>query len=184
MFRGDPNQLDFWLRLKRLYRPLKTFLQQPSRPTAVIIILTRLLDPGFGDLEAVTRNRFQRVFGANAFAAQRFGQNRQPVRDRQRRPQERQVPYLYRAVITSGEEPLPVWTKLGTANLGIVMKGLGDQVSAEGVPYAGGAVGAGRGEESPVRPPLDKPDFARVAHRRGKQLAGGSVPNASGPKFG
>src|SRR5262245_36484152 len=123
------------------------------RPAAVIVIFMPPLDAGFGDLEAVTWNRFQRVLGANAFAAQRFGQNRQPVRDRERRAEQGQVPYFYRAVPTSGEEPLPVWTELGTANLTLVTKWLGDQMSGKGVPHAGRAVGAGRGEESPVRAP-------------------------------
>src|SRR5262245_59623322 len=45
---GDANQLDFRLRLEGFYRRLKTFLQQPVRPAAVIVIFTPLLHPGFG----------------------------------------------------------------------------------------------------------------------------------------
>jgi hypothetical protein len=56
---SDANQLDFWLRLEGFYRPLKTSLQKPLRPAPIIVIFTPLLDAGFGDLEAVTRNRFE-----------------------------------------------------------------------------------------------------------------------------
>ena len=156
-----------WLRPEWFHWALKALVEKPVGPAPIVVVRAPMLDAVSGDLEAVTWNRFQRVLGANAFAAQRFGQNRKPIRDRQGRPQERQVPYLDSAVKTSGEEPLAVWTEFGPANLKftLVTKRLGDQVRGEGVPDAGGAVATGGGEESSVRAPFDVPDYARVVHR-------------------
>src|SRR5215470_5126437 len=73
------------LRLEWFDRLLKALAEKPVAPTPIVVVCPPMFDAGCGKLKAIARNGLQRVPGADAFATERFGQSRQPVRDRQRR---------------------------------------------------------------------------------------------------
>src|SRR5689334_20259983 len=60
----------------------------------------------------------------------------------------------------------------------------GNEMPGLCIPDPGTTIGTGRGQQMSVWAPFNVPDLTRVVHGPGQKLAGGSVPDASGPEFG
>src|SRR6266853_279596 len=163
------------LRLKRLHWAFEALLEQPMPPTAIIIVCAPLLDARSCQLESVAGDGFERGFGADTFAAERFGEHRQPIR--QRRTRQGQIPHVDCAIERSGEKASSARTELGAPHLVLMKEGFSNPVPGSGIPEAGRAFHRSRGQNPAVRAPPDRPNAAKLAHRFGEELAGSAVPN-------